>query len=81
MSFVTQVLLSHNFPGFHHHLVGLWGLSDPKHRGEVWLSCILWPDELETAQQGDQDQEELHAGQSFPKTSPGPYKTQRIKKM
>ena len=42
--------------------------TDSKYRSEVWFSSIFRPVELEVAQQGDQDEEELHVHYQFRQT-------------
>ena len=53
------------------HAVGFGGSGHSEHRGVVWLPSILGPGKLEPPEQGDDDQEELHASQAFPQTHPG----------
>ena len=52
-------------------------LSDSEHRGEVWLACVLWPDKLESSQQGHQDEEELHTSQTLTQTHTRSWKIKR----
>ena len=49
-------------------VIGLWCLDPPEDGFEVWLALALRPDEVETAKQGDKNQEELHACQSLTQT-------------
>lgn len=53
-------------PELHLHAVRFGRQRDAVDRDVVGPSCVFGPDELEPPQQGGQDEEELHAGQTLP---------------
>lgn len=57
---------SGSLPELHPHAVRFGRQRDAVDRDVVGRSCVLGPDELEPPQQGGQDEEELHAGQTLP---------------
>lgn len=59
---------SRSLPELHPHAVRFGRQRDAVDRNVVGSSCVFGPDKLEPPQQGGQDEEELHAGQTLPQT-------------